>query len=129
MYEVDLANTGISTYTDITRLTVVPEKYMMIGKLLNNFFMIIKLRNIESKFAFMLQVIWKNRFKLYERTVSSYMREPLKFIWKTVTSYMKEPFQVMWKNLDKYSQVLHNVMLKLANKFKLNYDDFLLQRV
>ena len=42
---------------------------------------------------------------------------------------MKEPFQVIWKNLDKYSQVLHNVMLKLANKFRLNFDDFLLQRV
>lgn len=34
MYQIDLAITEISTYTDITRLTVVPEKYMMmIGKL------------------------------------------------------------------------------------------------
>ena len=70
MYEIDLANTGISTYTDITRLTVVPEKYMMIGKLLNNCFMIIKLRNIGSKFTLML----------YERNVSSYMKEPFQVI-------------------------------------------------
>ena len=43
MYQIDLANTGNLTNTDITRLTVVPEKYMMmIGKLLNNCFMIIK---------------------------------------------------------------------------------------